>query len=158
MGGLRRRWSHVSDAVRLSTHAYVALVAMDLGLRVLGYRRLLERIERRPATAAISARRLLRARRYAAWLERASRRHLVRARCLHRSLALHAWLRRKGLPSELRIGVRKEEGALRAHAWVVLGGQVVNDREEVVAAFAPLVGSGLEAAALPALRFAEMTR
>jgi len=53
-------------------------------------------------------------------------------------LALHQWLREEGLPSELRIGVRKDDGELRAHAWVELGGLVVNDGAGAVAAFTPL--------------------
>ena len=154
---LERYRSFVRDDLRLVLGAYAALLTTDVELRVLGYKRLLERIERGPATDTVSPRRLRRARRFAGWLEQASHRHAVRARCLHRSLALHAWLRRKGLPSELKIGVRKENGELRAHAWVELAGHVVNDRQESVAAFAPLVGSRV-GAALPALRFADMGR
>jgi hypothetical protein len=154
MGGLRRAWALRWEDLRLAAGAYAALLMTDVQLRVLGYKRLLERIERRPAAEAVSARRLRRTRRFAGWLETASHRHVVRARCLHRSLALHAWLRRKGLPSELRIGVRKENGELRAHAWVVLAGEVVNDRWESVAAFAPLTGSSV-GASLAGLRFVE---
>ena len=153
---LGRLRSLTRDDLRLAVGAYVALLTTDVALRVLGYRRLVERIERGPAEAAISLRRLHRARRYAGWLEAASHRHVVRARCLHRSLALHAWLRAKRLPSELKIGVRKESGELRAHAWVVLGEHVVNDRQEAVAGFAPLAASG--GVSVPDLRFLEMVR
>ncbi len=41
-----------------------------------------------------------------------------RATCLRQSLALWLLLRRRGIPAELRIGVRKEGGDLQAHAWV----------------------------------------
>jgi len=51
---------------------------------------------------------------------------------------LHHWLRGEGLPSELRIGVRKEHGALKAHAWVELGDHVVNDRPSAVEEFTVL--------------------
>jgi hypothetical protein len=47
-------------------------------------------------------------------------------------------LRREGLPSQLRIGVRKADGALKAHAWVELCGSVVNDDPSAVAVFRPL--------------------
>jgi len=40
-------------------------------------------------------------------------------------------LRREGIPGELYIGARKEEGRFEAHAWVELGGQVLNDGAEV---------------------------
>jgi hypothetical protein len=84
---------------------------------------------------------LYRARRYAYWLNIASRHHVVRARCLHRSLVLHHWLRRERMPSDLRIGVRKDNGTLKAHAWVELGGRVVSDSPSAVAAFRLLARS-----------------
>ena len=101
---------------RLLLRAYAGLGLMELGLRTVGFRRVVRR-----AQAPIRAPRvpraedLARARRYAHWLDVASRHHVVRARCLHRSLVLHWWLRREGLPSELRIGVLKERDALTAH-------------------------------------------
>jgi hypothetical protein len=79
-----------------------------------------------------------RAERYARSIEAAARYHPVRARCLHRALVLHRWLRREGLPSELRIGVRKLGGALNAHAWVEVGGAVVGDHPAALAQFTPL--------------------
>lgn len=55
--------------------------------------------------------------------------------CLTRSLLLRWLLRRHGTPSDLRIGVRFEEGVLAAHAWVELDGIPVNDRPELVARY-----------------------
>jgi hypothetical protein len=52
----------------------------------------------------------------------AARRGPYRATCLRESLALWWLLRRRGIPAELRIGVRKEGVALLAHAWVEQGG------------------------------------
>jgi hypothetical protein len=51
--------------------------------------------------------------------------------CLERSLTLWWLLRREGVDGELHIGARKEGGRLEAHAWVELGGQVLNDSAEV---------------------------
>ena len=117
--------------------AYIALAVAELGLRIRGCRRLLERV---PAArrSSVSDEDRRRAARYAQWLEVAARHHPVRARCLHRWLARHSWLRWEGLPSVLRIGVRKEAGVLRGHAWVELGGQVINDELDQVAGFALL--------------------
>lgn len=44
-----------------------------------------------------------------------------------------AWwlMRRRGLPAQLRIGVRKDDGTLRAHAWVEIRGLVLNDNAEI---------------------------
>ena len=58
------------------------------------------------------------------------------ATCLTRSLLLRWLLRRYGTASDLRIGVRFEEGVLAAHAWVEKDGIPVNDRPEAVARYA----------------------
>jgi len=42
----------------------------------------------------------------------------------------------QGVPAELRIGVRTQEG-FSAHAWVEVGGQPVNDAPDVAERFAP---------------------
>jgi hypothetical protein len=125
---------------RLLAHAFVDLIMVDVALRVRGFQRLVEGAHRTAPTAkhAVEPRDMGRACRYAARLQTASRHHFIRGQCLHRSLVLHRWLRREGLPSELRIGVRKEGSALKAHAWVELGGQAVNDPPAAIAAFTPL--------------------
>jgi hypothetical protein len=81
---------------------------------------------------------LRRARRYARWVDVAARHHIVGMHCLQRSLALHQWLRSNGLPSELRIGVRREGPALRAHAWVELGGYPLNEQPSALSLFTPI--------------------
>jgi len=135
---MMRRWLALSRAERrLIVRAFWALAAVDLGLRVQGFRRVLERIQRQTTAPldSVGAEHFRRVGEYVRWLEVASRYHPVRAQCLHRSLALHWWLRQDGLPSELRIGVRKDRGELKAHAWVELGGHVVNDQPAAVGPF-----------------------
>lgn len=139
-----RRLAGLSAADRrLVLRAYLWLGAVDLALRVFGFQRV---VASAPApagrTEAVSPQAVRRARWYARRIDSAARRHVLRARCLHRSLVLHHWLRREGLPSELRIGVLKENEALKAHAWVELDGQVVNDRPGAVAPFTPLARTG----------------
>ena len=133
----RRAATLDADDRRLLLAAYASLLLTDVALRALGFRRLMARV---PAAAErrVPAAQHRRAGRFAYWLEVASRRHFVRARCLHRSLALHYWLRRKGLPSHLRIGVRKADGELLAHAWVEMEGAIVNDAASGIAVFAVL--------------------
>ena len=60
--------------------------------------------------------------------------------CLRQSLLVWWLLRRKGMPAELRIGVRTQEG-FTAHAWVEVDGQPVNDAPDVAERFAPFDGS-----------------
>ena len=56
--------------------------------------------------------------------------------CLTRSLLLAWLLRRRGVFSQLRIGVRLTQGMLDAHAWVECDGIPVNDRPYVSTQFA----------------------
>jgi transglutaminase superfamily protein len=57
--------------------------------------------------------------------------------CLPRSLVLWFLLRRQGVPAELRIGVRKSDRQLEAHAWVEVDQRVVNDTPDIAAEYPP---------------------
>ena len=60
------------------------------------------------------------------------------ATCLVQALAADAILRRRGLTSELRIGVRvrgNSDAPFKAHAWVECGGTVVTGAIEELADF-----------------------
>jgi hypothetical protein len=70
-------------------------------------------------------------------VQAASRHGLTRANCLEQSLVLWYLLRRRGLPTNLRVGVRKAERGLHAHAWVELGSVVLNDARDVHLRYVP---------------------
>lgn len=54
------------------------------------------------------------------------RRLFPRNPCLTQAVVVQRLLRRRGIPAELRIGVRKEQGVtLEAHAWVESEGKIV---------------------------------
>lgn len=131
--------------------AYVWLLIVDVLLRLVPLRRLLKGNDD-VTDAPVTSEMLERSRTPAYWVTVASHHHFVQAHCLHRSLATHYLLRRDGLPSRVRIGVRKEEGALKAHAWVVLGDRVVNDLPEAVAPFVPLARASAASAFGPRAR------
>jgi hypothetical protein len=57
--------------------------------------------------------------------------------CLPRSLVLWFLLRRQGVPAELRIGVQKSAQQLKAHAWIEVDRQVVNDTPDIAAEYRP---------------------
>jgi len=59
-----------------------------------------------------------------------------RSTCLTRSLLLVWLLRRRGVRSELRIGVRQIDGGIDSHAWVELDGRPVNEARGVRQRFA----------------------
>ena len=51
--------------------------------------------------------------------------------CLEESLTLWYLLRKQGVSSRLRIGVCKMDGKFEAHAWVELGGEALNQPEQL---------------------------
>src|SRR2546426_8573364 len=61
----------------------------------------------------------------------ADRHGLVHPSCLAKSLTLWWLLGRQGISSRLRIGIRKENGKLRAHAWVEREGTALDEPEEL---------------------------
>lgn len=136
-----RRYGSLTDEERwLLLRAFAGLTVVSVELRFRGIRRLSSETGGSSEVARVGPEQLFRARQYFRWVEVASRRHILRTRCLHRSLVLHRWLLRDGLPSQLRIGVRKDDGSLRAHAWVELDGQIVGDSGAHVARFTALAG------------------
>ncbi len=108
------------------------LPAIAACLRLFGYvrtRRWLERrsIARHPRAATPddfdSARALAR-------LAAIAGRHgPIHVTCLRQSLLVYWLLRRRGLAPELRIGVRKQDAAVDAHAWVELEGHALGPGE-----------------------------
>ena len=68
---------------------------------------------------------------------------LMRPNCLQRSLVLWAILRRRQIDSQLRIGVAPPQGreGMAFHAWLELGGEVVNDRPDVARTYQPFDGA-----------------
>ncbi|HEX5165639.1 MAG TPA: lasso peptide biosynthesis B2 protein [Thermomicrobiales bacterium] len=126
--------------LRLVARAWIDLARVDRQLRHGGLEPVIDRIERDAAAPlpTIAPQDIRRAFRYARRIEQASHRHPARPQCLHRSLVLQRWLRSEGFPSELKIGVRKDEQQLKAHAWVEIGGVTINDRPAAVNAFTPL--------------------
>jgi Transglutaminase-like superfamily len=71
-------------------------------------------------------------------VDAAARHHVLPMRCLHRALVLQGLLAREGLLSDLRIGVRKEQGRVLAHAWLERAGIPLAESRETVSLFQPL--------------------
>lgn len=59
----------------------------------------------------------------------------LRSPCLVRSVFLRLMLRCVDVHSVICIGVQLEAGQLRSHAWVEIGGYVLNDRQEIATEF-----------------------
>lgn len=60
----------------------------------------------------------------------ADRHGWVHPSCLAKSLTLWWLLGRRGITSDLRIGIRKEKEKFEAHAWVERAGMALNEPEE----------------------------
>jgi len=114
--------------------AWVYLLVTDLALRVLPV----------PRVGAVlrllsgRSRREISPDRLAHLVGIAGRHHLRPMTCLPRSLVLQALLHRQGIEADLRIGVRREAGELRAHAWVEQAGSPVGEPADVELRFQPL--------------------
>jgi len=60
----------------------------------------------------------------------ADRSGLVHPSCLAKSLTLWWLLMRQGIAANLRVGIRKENEKMAAHAWVERDGTALNEPEE----------------------------
>ncbi len=69
-------------------------------------------------------------------VEMAARYSLLWSNCLKKSLVLWFLLRRQGILSQLRIGVQRDNGEFKAHAWIEYSGMVLNDSPYVHQEFA----------------------
>jgi hypothetical protein len=55
--------------------------------------------------------------------------------CLSRSLMLWALLLRRGVKSEIRVGLRTRKGKIEGHAWVECSGQPLNEDPATIATY-----------------------
>lgn len=108
---LQTWWRVSSSQPRLVAESWLAMSAAKVLLRTpLRARVLASRTVRSPAKIPVSV--VLEAFEQAAFV------HVRPVTCLERSVALREVLRCYGIAAELRVGVRKEGAALRAHAWL----------------------------------------
>lgn len=130
-----RAWRALGREDRGSfVRAWMCLLAADLALRVLP----VSRVEALLRRLAGRSRREAEPGRLANLVGAASRHHLWPMTCLPRSLALQALLRRHGIEADLRIGVRREAGELRAHAWIEQAGRPIGEPAALELRFQPL--------------------
>jgi hypothetical protein len=116
--------------------ALVGLPLLGFALRVLGLRRLQAclKCRARPIDGPLSRDGIAR---IAALINIAALHAPFASTCLTRSLLLASMLQRRGVTSQLRIGVRLKQGALDAHAWIEHEGVPINEPPNVGEQFAP---------------------
>ena len=91
------------------------------GIRLCAHAPLIERASNRDDAPPVHDE-LARGERLARLAAIAGRHGPVEATCLRQSLLVYGLLRRRGSAPELKIGVRREDTAIAAHAWVELAG------------------------------------
>lgn len=129
------RWRALAPAQRrVLVAACAAMPLFWLGLHTAGLKRMRAFVENAPLRRAHPS--ALPAPALGELVNLAARRGPFPASCLTRSLVLQWLLRRHGIASQLRIGVRRLQGPLDAHAWVECGGVPVNDRADVAGDYA----------------------
>lgn len=57
----------------------------------------------------------------------------LKGRCLSQSLVMRLLLNRKGISSDLKLGIAQNEGKFDAHAWLEKDGVLLNDHPSVIA-------------------------
>ena len=124
------------DERALIPRALVLLPITEIGLRMMGFQRCKEMIEKFPVRKRPSRTlESIPSCETAAKITRAVRTVELhgpgKPNCLQRSMLLWWLLRRGGIEGGLHIGARKNGSRLEAHAWVELEGEVLNDSPEV---------------------------
>ena len=138
MGRWSRFWRLEAHERRLLVAALLMLPLTRLALRVVGFRRWQSMLTRfvPHSSQAAPADAAARGAQTARMVRAAAREGLGRPNCLSRSLVLWWLLARQGFPAELRIGARKKDAALEAHAWVELAGRVLGEDDDPHTQFA----------------------
>jgi hypothetical protein len=114
--------------------AFVTLTLVRLALPVFSF----ERVQRWAATVRDCSQAGANPSRTAWLVGAAASAHPLRMLCLPQSVTLVRLLARQGIATELKVGVRLQDGDLRAHAWVEWQGQPLNDPGRIVQAYSEL--------------------
>ena len=113
----------------LLVEAVVALGLARLLILTIPFRWIVPRLEARPRHRAQMAHRAASIRQIEQVLGVVSRRTPWRSNCLAQGLAGKAMLARRGIASELSLGVAREDNRLAAHAWLQCDGRVITGAE-----------------------------
>jgi hypothetical protein len=125
---------------RLMIEAMVLLPIARLSLALCGYtatRALFETLSRIPGPRTNEARAHELPALITQIIHAAARHAVCQTSCLRRSLVLWTLLRQQGFRPMLRFGARNMDGQFEAHAWVELGGKVLDPTSVVTHTFVP---------------------
>lgn len=143
----RKFWRKSGYERGIALEATGTLVATFIGLRIAGYRRwrnllaqFIPAANKQTMSPNLTDNKSCQENAFTiSRMEAAVARHLpFGTNCLEQSLALWWLLRQRGIPADLRIGVRKDAGSFEAHAWVETNGTVLSESGEQHTHFVPL--------------------
>jgi hypothetical protein len=120
--------SEIKPSKRETFSAFLGLLAFDLMLRVKGFNALIEKVEKWSITGEGSQDGEV-CRRVRATVDRAQMYYPKKAMCLQHSAVVTCLLRRRGVSAEMVLAA--QEFPPRAHAWVEVANEVVNDSPDV---------------------------
>lgn len=153
---LRRKaetWNSLSKSDRaLVVRAMFLLPIVAASLKTLGLRRTQSWLTRNslgpvpPPTGQT----LANIRRTAQMVAVACRQHPIRSNCLPRTILLWSFLQRRGIGTDVRIGVRyNAQGQFKSHAWLEWNGDVLNDAADVARQYLPFNSPAFDQVKLP---------
>jgi hypothetical protein len=120
-----------ADEWRLLITATGFLPFTGLSLQLIGFTRTQQLLKRNLPLQAVNQKididTLEEGHKVARMVSIAARYGFYRANCLKQSLVLWNLLQRRGIESDLRIGVNKDKETFNAHAWVELNGNLLID-------------------------------
>lgn len=123
----------------LFIQAWVWLLFFDIGLRTRPFPTLQAfagQSASRPIPSLEQTEKILRMSRIA--VDRARYNHLYPMTCLRRALTLQKMLAQKGIATEIKIGVHKDDSQLSAHAWLEYEGRTLGEAEKITEKFSAL--------------------
>jgi hypothetical protein len=120
------------EAQRLFWQAVRLLAVVGVSLRLRGFQQTKERLRKKlPAQTAERQGTADALQKICRMVQAAAHYGPGHPTCLEQSLVLWFLLQRRGIPAQLRIGVRKLPEKFEAHAWVECDGVALNQGEEV---------------------------
>lgn len=123
-----RRTDNIRPFKRETFAAFVGLLAFDLLLKFAGFQSLITKVERWPVSP-VQTKDLEICNRVRAMVDQAQMYYPKKAMCLQHSAVVTCLLRRRGVPAEMVLAA--QEFPPKGHAWVEVGGEVVNDLQTV---------------------------
>ena len=136
---------------RILLSAALMLPVADMALRTFGFQKTQRFLCRKTAgiKPLLSSRadQLGSAQNIAVLVSIAARRSPYKATCLRQSLVSWWLLQRKGIVTTLIVGVGKEDGSFKAHAWIELNGTPIFKNEYSQMTYSSIYHTGSETAA-----------